>query len=245
MDDKTCSHTARVASRKPDELVPFVNFTMAETMKLTKVQALNRYYPGYIKDPTFSIISLQVKACERDDCTDCPMQGRDQITDDTDWVDFDCSEVVANRIVLTNDINMFVITCEVKASGYAQIWGVRLSLRNRRYVKKMLRILSLSGWGLTSTSIIHTNRERLGQFGTWQKLMKVLRLYIDCTSSFLIMSERAFVTGLFDLICPIINLSNLIKVKVYHLNIICHPIMFMYKLLNLSSRCNMHNFVWR
>ncbi len=118
----SCSITARPPQRAAGEEIPYVNLTISETMKLSKVEVMPRVYPGDVDSPLYSIKTLEVKACDgAEDCTDCPIADPDSITPDTDWVLFKCPEVVANRIVLTSKPDYFVIACEVTASGFAPI----------------------------------------------------------------------------------------------------------------------------
>ena len=90
-------------------------------MKLADVQVLSRDAPGYARADPYGIIVLQVLACEDEACIECPMVDKASLNDATEWVHFDCDDVIANRVVLTSAPTKYVIACEVQANGYVQM----------------------------------------------------------------------------------------------------------------------------
>ncbi len=118
---KSCSHTIQAQNRVADESVPYANFSLTKPMKLAEVQVLSRDAPGWSRNDPFGIIVLQVLGCEDEACTECPMVDKAGLNDATEWVHFDCDDVIANRVVLTSAPTRYVIACEVQANGYVQM----------------------------------------------------------------------------------------------------------------------------
>ncbi len=120
--DKTCYHTMDVAARSQDYGKPFANFSITNPMKVERVEVLTRHHPGHARNPLSGIISLQVLTCNGlANCSECSMEDKDSLSDDTAWVHFTCDNGEANQLVLTNDYSYHIIACELQAFGYPRL----------------------------------------------------------------------------------------------------------------------------
>ena len=120
-EDGSCYHAQQVDARPAGAKTPYLNLTLADEMKLSRVEVVPRA-TGPATDPVWGVIALKVLACETEsECSECQMENKAALQPSTESVIYNCKGASTNLLVLTNEPTAYVIACEVMAYGYSSM----------------------------------------------------------------------------------------------------------------------------